>query len=90
MNFLYRYAAPQNFYVLAGRIIPWAAILAFLLFLVGAYVGFFLAPTDAQQGEGYRIIFPACARVLDVHADLSGHGFLVLDLPGFSIVVPPP
>lgn len=57
MNFLYRYAAPQNFYVLAGRIIPWAAILAFLLFLVGAYVGFFLAPTDFQQGEGYRIIF---------------------------------
>ncbi|MBX7021094.1 heme ABC transporter permease, partial [Providencia rettgeri] len=31
MNFLYRYAAPQNFYALAGRMVPWAAFLALLL-----------------------------------------------------------
>jgi heme exporter protein C len=28
-----------------------------LLTLAGLYVGFFVAPTDAQQGEAYRIIF---------------------------------
>ena len=26
-------------------------------FIVGLYVGFFVAPTDSQQGEAYRIIF---------------------------------
>ena len=31
--------------------------LALLLRLVGLYIGFFVAPTDCQQGEAYRIIF---------------------------------
>jgi heme exporter protein C len=53
----YKYAAPANFYPLAGKMIPWFAILTALLFLVGLYVGFFVAPTDFQQGEAYRIIF---------------------------------
>jgi heme exporter protein C len=37
--------------------IPWFAVLTALLFIVGLYVGFFVAPTDFQQGEAYRIIF---------------------------------
>jgi heme exporter protein C len=37
--------------------IPWFGIPAAVLFLVGLYVGFFVAPTDFQQGEVYRIIF---------------------------------
>lgn len=53
----YKYAAPANFYPLAGKVIPWFAILAALLFVAGLYVGFFVAPTDFQQGEAYRIIF---------------------------------
>lgn len=53
----YKYAAPANFYALAGKMIPWFAILTALLFIVGLYVGFFVAPTDFQQGEAYRIIF---------------------------------
>lgn len=31
--------------------------MATMLAIAGMYVGFFVAPTDAQQGEGYRIIF---------------------------------
>ena len=54
---LYKYAAPANFYPLAGKLIPWFAIPAAILFVVGLYVGFFIAPTDAQQGDAYRIIF---------------------------------
>lgn len=54
---LFRFAAPQAFYPLAGRMIPWFAALATLLALAGLYVSFFVAPTDAQQGEAYRIIF---------------------------------
>ena len=53
----YKYASPANFYPLAGKMIPWFAILAAVLFVVGLYVGFFVAPTDFQQGESYRIIF---------------------------------
>jgi len=54
---LFRYAAPNLFYPLAGRLVPWFAALAVILTAVGLYLGFFVAPTDAQQGESYRIIF---------------------------------
>src|SRR5712672_591821 len=53
----YKYAAPANFYPLAGKRIPWFAVLTTLLFIAGLYVGFFVAPTDFQQGEAYRILF---------------------------------
>jgi len=51
------YASPQTFFPLAGTIGRVAAVLATALALAGLYVGFFVAPTDAQQGEAYRIIF---------------------------------
>jgi heme exporter protein C len=53
----FRYAAPPEFYRLAGRAIPAFGVLAALLAAAGLYTGFFVAPTDAQQGEVYRIIF---------------------------------
>jgi heme exporter protein C len=51
------YASPQTFFPLAGRIGPWCGLAAAILAAAGLYVGFFVAPTDAQQGEAYRIIF---------------------------------
>ena len=54
---LYKYASPTAFYHLAGKMIPWFAIPAALLFVAGFYVGFFIAPTDFQQGDAYRIMF---------------------------------
>jgi heme exporter protein C len=54
---LFRFAAPHVFYPLAGRMVPWFAGLAAVLAVAGLYVGFFVAPTDFQQGESYRIIF---------------------------------
>ncbi len=53
----FKYASPQSFYPLAGRMIPWFAALATLFGIAGLWVGFFVAPTDATQGEAYRIIF---------------------------------
>ena len=53
----FKYSSPATFYPLAGRMIPFFAVLALAFFVAGAWVGFFVAPTDAQQGEGYRIIF---------------------------------
>lgn len=54
---LLRFAAPQQFYPLAGRLAPWFAVAAALLFAAGLWLSFFVAPTDAQQGEVYRVIF---------------------------------
>ena len=51
------FASPQTFYPLAGRMAPWFGIAAAILAAAGLYVGFFVAPTDAQQGEVYRIIY---------------------------------
>ena len=53
----FKFASPQAFYPLAGKMIPWFWALAAVFGVAGLYVGFLLAPTDAQQGEGYRIIF---------------------------------
>jgi heme exporter protein C len=52
-----RFAAPQVFYPVAGALAPWFAGLAAVLAAVGLWIGFFVAPTDFQQGEVYRVIF---------------------------------
>ena len=54
---LFRFAAPPNFVMLAARLAPWLAILAVVTGMAGLAVGFLIAPTDAQQGEAYRIIY---------------------------------
>jgi heme exporter protein C len=53
----FKYSSPQTFYPLAGKLIPVFAVLAAVLGAAGLYIGFFVAPTDFQQGEAYRIIF---------------------------------
>lgn len=42
---------------MSGKLIPWFAVPAFLLFMVGLYQGLYVAPPDYQQGDSYRIIF---------------------------------
>src|ERR1041384_7584795 len=54
---IYKYASPAMFYPLAGKLIPWFAIPAAILFATGLFVGFFIAPTDANQETAYRILF---------------------------------
>lgn len=54
---LFRYAAPNMFYPLAGKLAPWFMAVAVVLTVVGLYMGFFVAPTDAVQGDVYRVIF---------------------------------
>ncbi|RQP25354.1 heme ABC transporter permease CcmC [Piscinibacter terrae] len=51
------FAAPSRFYSLTGKLIPWLWAAAIALSLFGLYMGFFVAPTDATQGDSYRIIF---------------------------------
>ena len=51
------FASPHTFFPLAGKIARVCALLAVVFGIAGLYVGLFVAPTDAQQGEVYRIIF---------------------------------
>src|SRR5215217_8019888 len=53
----FKYSSPASFYPVAGKLIPWFFSAAALFAIAGLYISFFLAPTDAQQGEAYRIIF---------------------------------
>ena len=57
LSLWWRFASPATFYPLAGRLLPLFAWAAALLGIAGLWISFFVAPTDAQQGEGYRIIF---------------------------------
>ena len=51
------FAAPQRFYWLAGKAVPWCFAVAVALTIYGLYIGLGVAPTDFQQGDSYRIIF---------------------------------
>src|SRR5262245_6749361 len=53
----FRFSSPATFYPLAGAMVPWFAGWAAALAAIGLYLAFAVAPTDAQQGEAYRIIF---------------------------------
>lgn len=54
---LFAFASPPKFYQLAGRLWPVFAVISAVLLVIGLWISFIVAPTDAQQGEGYRIIF---------------------------------
>ena len=51
------YASPQTFYPLAAKLARACGLAAAVLMIVGLSIGLLVAPTDAQQGEAYRIIF---------------------------------
>lgn len=48
---------PQGFYFFAGKAIKPLFALAAVLAAVALYLGFFVCPIDATQGNSYRIIF---------------------------------
>jgi heme exporter protein C len=78
-NFWFHYAGPQAFYGLAGRLWPWFAALAAVLGVWGLWLGFMVAPADAQQGEGYRIIF--------VHVPVSWMSMVIYSAMAFWSVL---
>jgi len=78
---VFRFAAPQVFYPLAGRLLPFFAAAAVVLAAAGLYVGFGIAPTDFQQGEVYRIIFihvPSAWMAMFVYLVMAGYAAFTL------------
>ena len=54
---VFHFASPARFYAFAARWSMALWVLAACLASAALYVGFFVAPTDATQGDAYRIIF---------------------------------
>ncbi len=77
----FKYSAPSTFYGLAGKLVPWFAWPAAILFAVGLYLGFFVAPTDVTQGEAYRIIYihvPISILSMFIYLIMAGYAALGL------------
>ena len=53
----FKFSSPASFYPLAGKLIPVFWLLALAFGVAGLWISFFVAPVDAVQGQGYRIIF---------------------------------
>jgi len=79
MNIWYKFASPVNLSPLVNRLIPWFAISSAVLFAAGLFVGFFVAPTDFQQGEVYRVLF--------IHVPSAWMGMLLYVLMSLYAVV---
>ncbi len=61
--------------------VPWFAWSAAIMFVVGLYISFFVAPTDIQQSEAYRIMFihvPASILSMFIYLVMAGYAALGL------------
>jgi heme exporter protein C len=77
----FKYSAPSNFYALAGKLAPWFAAIAAVLFAAGLYIGLYVAPIDAVQGDAYRIIFihvPTSILSMFIYLVMAGYAALGL------------
>ena len=75
------FASARRFDPLARRLAPWFFASAALFLVAGLTVGFAVAPTDAQQGEVYRIIFihvPAAWMSMFIYLVMAMYGGLAL------------
>jgi len=80
---LLRFASPQTFYPLAGRIAVICAVVAAVLTVVGLWLGLVIAPTDAQQGEVYRLIYvhvPSAWMAMFIYLVMAVYAVLTLVL----------
>tara|TARA_R110000868_G_scaffold144960_5_gene364572 strand:- start:6761 stop:7564 length:804 start_codon:yes stop_codon:yes gene_type:complete len=75
MNFNWHtLSSPEWFYRFAGKLMPWLAFIAVLLFAYGLIGGLLFAPADYQQGDGFRIIYihvPSAILSMQVYAGMA-------------------
>lgn len=56
-TWFHKLGSPKWFYEISGRWLPWLAIAAVLLLVVGLVWGLAFAPPEKYQGNSYRIIY---------------------------------
>ena len=49
--------SPKGFYTTSTKLLPWVSGAFILLFSYGLLAGLFIAPSDYQQGDGFRIMY---------------------------------
>ena len=77
----FKYASPASFLPLAATLAPWFLAVAALLGAIGLYLGLVVAPTDATQGDAYRIIFihvPAAWMAMLIYVVMAAWSALAL------------
>ena len=80
---LFRFASPQTFFPLAGKIAAASAVIAVICAAIGLWLGLYVAPTDSQQGEVYRLIYlhvPAAWMAMFIYLVMGGYAVLTLVL----------
>ena len=56
-NFYHKLGSYPWFYKISGRVIPFVGVLSISLIVISSVWGLFFSPTDAVQGDVYRIIY---------------------------------
>ncbi|MGB1239828.1 MAG: hypothetical protein ACPG4U_16540, partial [Pseudomonadales bacterium] len=56
-KWFYQLASPKWSYQICGKLLPYFAVAAIALLLVGVVWGLLFAPPERYQGNSYRIIF---------------------------------
>ncbi len=56
-KWLHRFGSAPFVYRFSGALAPWVGGACAVLLGIGLYLGLFVAPTDYEQGESYRIIY---------------------------------
>ena len=54
---LFSTISPEGYYTFTSRIVPWLLTLALIFIIYGLYHGLFIAPSDYQQGDAFRIMY---------------------------------
>ena len=49
--------SPEGYYKFTCKIVPWLLLLALIFISFGLYQGLFIAPSDYQQGDAFRIMY---------------------------------
>lgn len=74
LKFFYQLASPKTCFQWIERLLPWISVCTLLLFSYGLVGGLWLAPSDYQQGDVYRIIYihvPAAIWSLGIYMFMS-------------------
>ena len=56
-NFYHKLGSYPWFYKISGKVIPFVGVLSISLIIISSIWGLFFSPTDAVQGDVYRIIY---------------------------------
>jgi heme exporter protein C len=73
-TWFHKFASPPHAYRLLGKMRPWLFWPAVVLMLWALYNGLFVAPTDYQQGDSFRIMYvhvPSASLSLTVYSMMA-------------------